>query len=1188
MPETTTFTAQHPQLRAARARCWLICLFIATVAALAAPSRSHFAASSPQPPNEAREVRQLQPNDSIQRTLSTPEPQKHTYEMELVSGQQVLVTLSSTRFVEAFSIRALKTGQAPAVVYERGSQALAWRVIAFLGTETGRHLITVQFAAATAATSGSTYTLSTEVLTTPAADFLVRARAQTLMTELQALYYQQRDKAAFHKMPTIGEEAAQLFGQLGMQKMQAEALNLVGEAWRQLAEYVKAVEAFERTQALCQALSFHTKAAEVATFLGMCRYQLSDYRGALMAYEKASAAHDLARATGSDWSNMRGWTQLQVGNAYLALGETAFARAAFEQAMALYHGLSQTEGLGATGKQEWHFGTAFALRGIGRIHSLTGEKQAALDTLNAAIEHYKGAGDTYYTPLLLNETGEVYASLGERGQAMALYEEALQLEQRMGSRATEAQTLYLIGQLQQAAANEPDGGLNGAAGELDKAETQFRQALDIRRGLGERRGTAAALNSLGEVQAKRGEARRALPAFEEALGIQREIGDRYGEGLTLNNLGVTFAALGETARAHELLQEALALRRALGDRDGEAQTLYQLARLTANTGGQLSEARALLEAALQLTEQIRAGVLSQELRASYLGAVGDYYEFYTELLMRLHERAAQVGQPFSKYQMDALRAAEMARARSLLELLAEAQVDIRTGAPPALLARERELRQGLSAKADFQLRLQTGLLPAGPHTPEQRATLARELQTLNTEHQEVRARLRTASPRYAALTQPQPLTAAGIQQLLDDETVLLEYALGAERSFLWLVTRTQVTSYVLPPRAEINAAARRVHVALTARNRFIPNEPAAQRHARIAQADAEFPQAARALSHLVLAPVANQLGQKRLLIVAQEALQFVPFAVLPMPTDVGGKMKTEKRRSHQPSSFRPHPLIEAHEIVHLPSASTLAMLRMEHPQRQTNLKEVAVLADPVFSTDDARLTGLARLNNTVDSTASSQPERLYGLQHALRDFGADDTAGLRVNRLPGTRWEAEQITARVVPQQQMRALDFAANRALATGAALNQYRIVHFATHALINTTHPALSGIVLSLVDEQARPQDGFLPAAEIFNLNLSARLVVLSACQTGLGKTVRGEGLVGMVQSFLYAGASSVAVSLWSQQDGATAELMNQLYRRLLGTQRLTPAAALRAAQLEMLKSGRWPSPYFWAGFTLQGDWR
>ncbi len=1159
----------------------VLCLLIA----LSATARPHANASAHthQPQDNQAEVRKVELNHTIARPLAPG--QGHYYEIALVKGQYLQISASSEQLWLSLGL-ALESDKP--VAGDGGFKGPSKVSVSLIAPETANYRINLS---ANGKTAPGEYQLLVTLPQTPPPDFFARARAQRLLADLNALYYQQRNKEAFLKMPEIGEEAARLFGQLDMLKMQTEALNLVAEAWRLLGEHAKAREAFERTLQVSRALGYHFKIAEVLTFIGMCRYQLSDYRPAIEAYREALPMWELVIAEGNLAFNMSGWTLTQLGYAQLALGEMQQAREAFEQALPLYLRYYDQGGRIGNATKEWHTGTAFALRGIGRIHSLTGEKQAALDALNESIEHYKGAGDDYYAPLLLNEMGEAYASLGERGQALALYEDALRLEHRMGSRATEAQTLYLIGQLQQAAANEPEGGLNGALGELDKAEAQFRRALDIRRALGERCGTAAALNSLGEVQARRGETRQALQTFEEALGIQREIGDRYGEGVALNNLGAAWAALGEAGRARELLQEALALRRTLNDRDGEAQTLYQLARLTAQSkeksGGQLNEARALIEAALELTEQIRAGVLSQELRASYLGTVGDYYEFYTELLMRMHERAPQAGQQSSGYQAEALRAAEMARARSLLELLAEAQVDIRTGAPPDLLARERELRQRLSAKAEFQLRLQTGLLPVGPHTPEQRATLAHELQTLNTEYQDVRARLRAASPRFAALTQPQPLEATAIQQLLDDDTALLEYALGAERSFLWLVTRAQVTSYVLPPRTEINAAARRVYAALTARNQSIPSETAAQRRARIARADAEFPQAAHALSQIVLALVAGQLGHKRLLIVAQEALLFVPFAALPLPRDEGGRMKDEKRRLLHPSSLRLHPLIEAHEIVYLPSASTLALLRMEHPQRQTELKEVAVLADPVFSADDVRLAGVAHALNTHDQ-APARAERLFSWQRALRDFSAGEAAGVRVSRLPGTRWEAEHITALVAPAQQMRALDFAANRALATGAELNQYRIVHFATHALINTTHPALSGIVLSLVDEQGRPQDGFLPAADIFNLSFSARLVVLSACQTGLGKTVRGEGLVGMVQSFLYAGASSVAVSLWSQQDQATAELMDKLYRRLLGAQRLTPAAALRAAQLEMLNSGRWPSPYFWAGFTLQGEWR
>lgn len=1156
-----------------------------SVYASASPARPPAAASPNTAPqsSEGFEKRPTILNHTITDTLAPHHG--HEFDLTLTRGQYLQISVFSEAlwlnldvYLESSGNRANDSGLGPPSRLR----------VALIAPETGNYRINL---GANRSAQAGPYQLRIEVLQQPPPDFFRLAKAQKLVNDIGQLYYNNRNKAKLQQMTEAGEEASQLFGQLHMLKAQADTLNLTAEAWRLLGNYTNAIATFERALHLSRTLGYQGKIAEVLTLMGMCRYHLSDYHQAIAGYREAMPIWEQLQAAGNHVLNMSGWTLTQMGEAQLALAEMPLAANYFSEAANFYHRYRQTGG----SVKDWHFGSAFCLRGLGRIAARTGEKQRALDTLSEAIAHYHDAEESYYEASLLNEMGEVYASLGERAEALALYEKALRLEQNQGSRAVEAQTLYLLGQLHQ------------AAGEAQVAARYFNQSLAIRRGLDDRRGAAAALNSLGELLTGRGEARRAVQTFEQALALQREIGDRYGEALTLHNLGVSFAALSVYPRAHELLEQALSLRRTLGDRDGEAQTLYQLARLTAQATGnpaeKLAEARTRIEAALQLTEQIRAGVLSQELRASYLGRVSDYYEFYTELLMRQHELAPETGQQ----QRAALHAAEMARARSLLELLAEAQADLRVGAPPDLLARERELRQRLSAKADFQIRLQTGLLPAGPHTPEQRAQLARELQTLNTEYQDIRARLRLASPRYAALTQPQPLTAEAIQQLLDADTVLLEYALGTERSFLWLVTRDAVTSHVLPPRATLNAAARRLYAALTARNHFSPKESAAQRHTRIARADTDFPQLARALSQMVLSPVAEQLGQKRLLIVAQEALQFVPFAVLPEPENGGrgerrsirtGKRENGnawKREGLQPAAPLPSsplaqaalPLLAKHEISYLPSASTLAFLRQEHARRQTTLKEVAVVADPVFSPDDLRLADSVRASAAPSPSPSSSP-RWSGLQQALRDVGANDSGPWQVNRLPGTRWEAEHITALVPPQQQMRALDFAANRTLATSAALNEYRIVHFATHALINTTHPALSGLVLSLVDEQGRPRDGFLPAAEIFNLNFSARLVVLSACQTGLGKTVRGEGLVGMVQSFLYAGASSVAVSLWSQQDQSTAEFMKLVYGQLLGPQKLAPAAALRAAQLEMLRSGRWPSPYFWAGFAVQGDFR
>jgi CHAT domain-containing protein len=252
------------------------------------------------------------------------------------------------------------------------------------------------------------------------------------------------------------------------------------------------------------------------------------------------------------------------------------------------------------------------------------------------------------------------------------------------------------------------------------------------------------------------------------------------------------------------------------------------------------------------------------------------------------------------------------------------------------------------------------------------------------------------------------------------------------------------------------------------------------------------------------------------------------------------------------------------------------VLRRELAGRRPAPKAVAVLADPVFSADDAR----AKPANS-DHKVQVGVEMPSDLTRAIGNVRGGLT------RLLMTRDEAEAVFSITPRNTRLEALDFRANRTTSTSDELGQYRIVHFATHGLLNSEHPELSGLVLSLVDEQGRPQDGFLRLHEIFNLRLQAELVVLSACQTGLGKEIRGEGLVGLTRGFMYAGAARVMASLWQVNDAATAELMKRFYRRML-QRGMRPAAALRAAQIEMWRRPQWESPYYWGAFVLQGEWK
>lgn len=691
----------------------------------------------------------------------------------------------------------------------------------------------------------------------------------------------------------------------------------------------------------------------------------------------------------------------------------------------------------------------------------------------------------------------------------------------------------------------------------EKALEDYPRALALSRTAKDQRGQAIALTRLGTLQETLGEKQKALDYHRQALELRRGLGDRTGVAAILVRIGRIHSSLMETELGLACYREALPLARAVANPVLEAETLYCLAKATRDEGG-LDEARQLIEDAIRLVESVRAKVGNPDLRASYFATVRELFEFYTDLLMRLHQRS-----PGEGFDALALTATERARARSLLDLLAEAHARIRHGVDPVLLDRERSLGLLLGSKVERQARL-----AASERSEGQAAEAAKEVETLTAEYEQLESRIRAESPRYAALTQPRPLTPAEIQRdVLDDDTLFLEYALGAERSFVWAVTRAAMRSYELPQRSEIESAARSLY-------KRVQRPPANAGDVQKYRAES-----AR-LFEMVLGPVAELLEtKKRLVVVSEGALQYVPFSAL-VPPEAGV------------SARRQAPLVATHEIVSLPSASTLAVLRRELVGREPAPKTLAVVADPVFEKDDVRLSRKAARPSRgqapkLEVAANSDESRQRDLQQSTRDLGiAEGNRG--ISRLPFTRQEAEAILALVPPAERKAALDFDASRATATSGVLSQYRFVHLATHGLLNSAHPALSGIVLSLVDRDARDQDGFLPAFEVFNLDLPAELVVLSACRTALGKEVLGEGLVGLTRAFMYAGAARVVASLWTVDDFATAELMKRFYQGMLGRQRLTPAAALRAAQIELSSQERWSHPYYWGAFVLQGDWK
>jgi CHAT domain-containing protein/tetratricopeptide (TPR) repeat protein len=976
------------------------------------------------------------------------------------------------------------------------------------------------------------------------------AAAKALKEGLQL--YQQGTADSKRSAIAKFEEALKLFRATGDRRWEAVTLTGIGRVYSDLGEQQKALEYYSQSLPLYREAGDRGGEAVTLNNIGGVYSQLGEKQKALEYY---SQSLPLRRATG----DRRGEAVVlnNIGNVYSQLGEKQKALEHYSQSLPL---------LRATGDRR---GEALTLTNIGLVYSQLGEKQKALEYYSQSLPLSRATGDRGGEALTLNNIGGVYSQLGEKQKALEYYSQSLPLTRAVGDRRVEAATLHNIGNVyselgeqqkaleyysQSLPLRRAVGDRGGEAvtltniglvyselGEQQKALEYYSQSLPLFRATGDRGGEAVTLNNIGGVYSQLGEKQKALEYYSQSLPLTRAVGDRGGEASTLNNIGLVYSELGEQQKALEYYSQSLPLFRATGDRGGEALTLHNMAYAKRDQNN-LTEALNDIESSLKIIENLRTKIASPELRSSYFATVQDYYEFYIDLLMQLHKT-----NPKSGYDTKALEASERSRARSLLELLQESNANIREGISPELLQQEKSLQQQLDAIE--KQRIET------ISTPNPNATKVDEIDkqrlALLEQYQQLQAQIRTASPRYAALTQPQPLTLPEIQkQILDENTILLQYSLGKDRSYLWVVTSTGLTTYELPKRADIETAARDFLEIITSQiQRDIPQQ--------VAQASAN-------LGQVILQPAATQLGNKRLLIVPDGVLHYTPFAALTIPQTVG----------QNTNNF----LITQHEIITLPSASTLGILRQNYADRKPPNQTLAILADPVFSPDDDRLKGKLT-PETTEKLASNN----LGLNRSLRASNREWPP----KRLPFTRQEAQTISSLFPSASTRQILDFDASRTTATDRNLVNYQIVHFATHGLANSKNPELSGIVMSMVDDKGNLLNGFLRLNDIFNLKLAANLVVLSACQSGMGQNIQGEGMVGLTRGFMYAGAQRVAVSLWNVDDEGTSVLMQKFYQKML-QEKLAPAAALRAAQIEMMREEKWKSPYYWAAFTLQGEWK
>ncbi|MCP4655389.1 MAG: CHAT domain-containing protein [bacterium] len=905
-----------------------------------------------------------------------------------------------------------------------------------------------------------------------------------------------------------------------------------GEQLRRQRSWAEALAAYEEALAEWQAVD-SPRQAEAWHRIGWMRQRLHDYLGASAAGEEALA---IFRRHGN-----RLWEALtlhRLSNAYYRLAQNEKSLSAAEQAQAIFQSLDAPEL------------ELVVLQDLGKAYDRKGAMQQALHAYDMALDRARTMNDEmeeanalYGKGTVLTKHGEYPLALDALSAALQIFE-ARELSPRIGATLNRIGTVYFR--------------LDDKTNALDYLE----RALEVRRQSQDRRGEAVTLSSLGTVHLESGEHDQAIERYRRALELYRETQDRHGEAGALLNIGRYHHEREELDEALASYEEALGIHLELDDPAGEASVRYLIARVLADRE-EYAEAHQQLVLVREEVESLRSRVDSTNLRTAYFATKQHYFSLHVEVLVRLHDADKTAG-----YDVQALLMHERRRARGLLDLLTEANADLRRDIDPSLIEEERDLRDRVNSKAR-ELRRN----PSEEIEQEQRALLG--------ELDEVRTRIKQKNPQYAELhaimpsIEELPKKVGDIRQwirdiqkrVLDRRSLLLVYSLGEKRSFLWSISHDgEPGVYHLPPRGEIEKAARNTH------------DGWSHRSSRARRRGEEW---SRKLSEMVLGPLVGRLTDQRLLIVADGALQYVPFAALPIPE---AAKETNGAREEKL-------LIENHQIVHLPSISVVTALREAFGDRGLAPRRIAVVADPVFHLNDERLRDSA---DTGDEGPAKQAGEGNTSGRSALDRSAHEVGLEEFARLESTAEEAAEIRRLLEdPTQRFEALGFDATRELILSRELKRYRILHLATHGILNDIHPDLSGLVLSLYDEHRNPRDGFLRAHELYHLDLLAELVVLSACKTGLGEEVEGEGLVGLVRGFMYAGAPRLVVSLWDVSDKSTAELMKRFYRYLFGKAEdsprpLLPAAALRAAQLSMLRDTDRSLPFYWAGFVFLGEWR
>lgn len=915
------------------------------------------------------------------------------------------------------------------------------------------------------------------------------------------------------------------------------ASNRIAELHLKLCELNAAVEAANESLDTAQnfaGTSNATLLVDTLILAGRSNIRRNENRTALSQLGRAlKLSQDLQYADGQAQS------LAQTAVAYFELGEHDDAAAKNNDALKL---LQQHQNKPVEAR---------ALTTHGEILMVSDRDEEATAALKSAESLWRSLGDADELANNLVNQGFLFIRQGQWHAALGLLNEAQSLVPEK-----EAEP-YVAGKIA-----TTYGEVYEAYGQLETSLSYYQQALSLYRDFArDKRATIDAANLVGRTQARLRDYAAAQQQINEALQAALQTENNLNIGLCHESLGVVSLEAGsyETAR-NEFMSSIYYLTRTDSQRE--------LARVQTYLGqteyllGNLAQAAQAYDKALAsfgnvpnytYEAALRFGVGKLELKRGNLKQAEAHLERSIELTEQLRMNAssrdlrssflASVHDRYETYvelmmtrsfqensqalAIKAFEVSESGRARALLDSLHDYPKELRKPRDPLLVPKEEQLLLEEQQLIDKRARL-VGL----NGVEKEKNEIEKKLTAIKAEHESLQARISGDSNFENLLT---PITYQDTRnQLITDETSVLSYSLGDSKSFAWLLTEGGLQTYELSDKTSIHSAANQLIVLLRS-----PSTTQIQLQTAINE-----------VSRLVLEPVSTNLRGSRLIIVADGILQYIPFQIL---------------KSNSNSN---EPLIARFEVVNAPSASALAMVKRERNDRKPGAKLLIGFGDPVFSS--AYTPQGFKADDAISTTR--------GAREGASRLG-------KLPRLFNARRELRSIEE-LVSYDSKFYVEYDATRDNLLNANLSDYRILHVVTHGIWDTDQPELSGLAFSMVSANQKPLNGFLSLAEIYNLRAPVDLVVLSACHTALGKEVRGEGLVGLTRGFMYAGASGVVASLWQVDDRATAELMKYFYTNML-QHGMQPPAALRAAQNQIRSQPEYSSPYYWAGFTYQGDY-